>query len=45
MQNECNVAGCVKCALKDWCDHRVDINFQSLIAAIEAANDPNFVVK
>ena len=45
MQNECSVPGCAKCALKDWCDHRLDVRFQELISAIEAVGDPNFVVK
>ena len=45
MQNECSISGCMKCALKNWCDHPMDVNFQALIAAIEAVGDPNFVVK
>ena len=45
MQNECSISLCPKCALKDWCDHRIDLNFQSLIAAVQAVGDPNFIVK
>lgn len=45
MQNECSVAGCMKCALKSWCDHPMDTKLQELIAAVNAVNDPNFNVK
>ena len=28
MQNECSIKGCMKCAIKDWCDHPMDTNLQ-----------------
>lgn len=45
MKNECSVAGCLKCALKPWCDHPMDAKLQELIASVKAVNDPNFVVR
>lgn len=45
MQSECSVKGCMKCAIKDWCDHPMDTNLQKLIAAVKAVGDPNFIVK
>lgn len=45
MNDECTVASCMKCALKEWCDHPLDTHFQELIAAFRQIGDPNFVVK
>ena len=45
MQNECSIKVCMKCAIKDWCDHPMDTNLQKLIAAVKAVGDPNFIVK
>lgn len=44
MNNECSIELCPKCALRFWCDHRIDQNYQALIRRVDGVQDPNFKV-
>lgn len=42
---ECSPQTCVRCYLRDWCDHRMDAKAQDLIQRVIALHDPKFIVR